>query len=112
LGMMSLGCVLQNIWLAAAELGIGAQILSATAGNGPECVLRELLGIPAHMNVAFAIRLGYPLARVDYLRVRRSISTFVHHNRYGRQESRERPPSVRVDSCGGEEMLANMEGRT
>ena len=82
LGIMSLGCVMQNMWLVAQSLEIGLQIMSTFASPEPEAALRELLGIPAHMKIAFACRLGYPLGDKPYLRVRREARAFAHRNRF------------------------------
>jgi nitroreductase len=84
LGMMSLGCVMLNMWLMAESQGIGMQILSAFAEHDAGNEMRRILEIPAHMKIAFACRLGY--LAVDpgpYLRVRREVSDFAHRNRYG-----------------------------
>jgi nitroreductase len=49
--------------------------------------LRRILGIPEHMKIAFACRLGYPAApSPDLPHVRRDIEDFVHHNQFGRKE--------------------------
>jgi nitroreductase len=84
LGIMSLGCVLENMWLAAEALGIGFQVLSVFAGEQVEAEVRRVLEIPADRRIAFAVRLGYPAAPPRRLpRVRRDLVTFVHRNRYG-----------------------------
>lgn len=83
LGIMSLGCVMQSMWLMSQAQGIGMQILSVFNSGEPEEALRRLLQIPAHMKIAFACRLGYPLERgPEYLRVRRNVREFIHHNRW------------------------------
>jgi nitroreductase len=88
LGTMSLGCVLQNMWLIATGLGISVQVLSAMSGGDTEAVLHQLLDIPGHMQIAFGCRLGYPRAPPPkYLRVRREVADFTHHNRYTRPGS-------------------------
>jgi nitroreductase len=84
LDLMSLGCVMQNMWLMSENLGISMQILTALGTSGVEDRVRSILGIPAHLNVAFAARLGYPIGdSKGYVRVRRRISDFTHRNRYG-----------------------------
>jgi nitroreductase len=84
LGFMSLGCAMQNMWLAAQSLGIGAQIMSVFGGEHVEKDLKALLAIPAHMKIAFAFRLGYSTAEgYGYVRVRRDAQDFAHHNRFG-----------------------------
>jgi nitroreductase len=85
LGNMSLGCVMQNAWLMAESLGISAQVLSAVSEIEIADRVRRLLDIPGHMNVAFAVRLGYRgIASESHLRVRRKIEDFTHRNRYAR----------------------------
>ncbi len=87
LDLMSLGCVMQNMWLMSENLGISMQILSALGSSGVEDRVRCVLGIPVHMRIAFAARLGYPInVSGSYLRVRRRISEFTHRNRYGARD--------------------------
>jgi nitroreductase len=85
LGMMSLGCVLENMWLVAQSLGIGFQVQSALAGERVERKLQDVLEIPEHLRIGFAVRLGYPKTSVEYLRVRREIDDFTHRNRFRRK---------------------------
>lgn len=83
LGIMSLGCVMQNMWLTAEALGIGMQIMSVFSAPDVEVELRRILSIPEHFDIAFACRLGYPSAEPGpYLRVRREIRSVAHHNRF------------------------------
>jgi len=83
LGFMSLGCVMQNLWLMAESLGISMQVLSSFGDNAVDSRIRRILAIPEHMKIAFAARLGYPDTRPErYLRVRRKIQDFAHRNRY------------------------------
>jgi nitroreductase len=87
LGLMSLGCVMQNLWLMAENLGISMQILSAFGANAVEDQVQRILAIPKHMKIAFAARLGYPVTVSEsYLRVRRKIQEFTHRNRYSVRE--------------------------
>jgi len=87
LGIVSLGCVMQNMWLVAEVLGIGMQIMSVFSADHVEDELREILSIPRHMNIAFACRLGYPsLEPGRYLRVRRQIRRFAHRNAFASPE--------------------------
>ncbi len=80
LGIVSLGCVMENIWLAAESLGIGMHIVSSLSSGGE---VKEVLGIPERLMIAFSCRLGYPeSAQPPYLRVRREIADFTHRNRY------------------------------
>jgi nitroreductase len=83
LGTLSLGCVMENMWLMAQELDIGFQIMSAFGGPVQKDV-KKILEIPDHMAVSFAVRLGYPAAQPGYLRVRRDSEAFTYHNAYGK----------------------------
>ncbi|HTP57313.1 MAG TPA: nitroreductase family protein [Spirochaetia bacterium] len=84
LGIMSIGCVMENMWLAAQSLGISFQIVSSTSAPESTREIRKLLGIPQELHIAFSARLGYPtVSRGRYLRVRRNIEDFAHRNRFG-----------------------------
>jgi nitroreductase len=87
LGLMSLGCVMQNLWLMTESLGISMQILSAFSVNTVENQVQRILAIPKHMKIAFAARLGYQVtAPESYMRVRRKLKDFTHRNRYSVRE--------------------------
>jgi nitroreductase len=87
LGLIGLGCVLENMWLGAEALGIGLQVLASLAGGDAEPALAKLLSIPDHMRVAFGCRLGYPLVTNSAgLRVRRDVGAFTHRNAYGHMD--------------------------
>ena len=83
LGTLSLGCVMENMWLMAQTLGVGFQIMSAFSGPVQNDV-KKILKIPGYMEVSFAVRLGYPAVQPDYLRVRRESESFTYHNVYGK----------------------------
>jgi nitroreductase len=84
LGIISLGCVMENIWLAASALGIGVRILSSFSDEPGVREVKNLLGIPAQLRVAYTVCLGYPASQTGkYLRVRRDTSSLAHHNKYG-----------------------------
>ena len=81
LGIISLGCLMENMWLEAEALGLGMQIVSALADAAK---LKEILAVPEDRRVAFSCRLGYPVQEPeDQLRVRRDVEDFTHFNRYG-----------------------------
>ncbi len=82
-GFIGLGCFMENIWLTAHSLGIGMQILSLSATVSVEKKLKQLLGIPYPLKIAYTIRLGYPSMPAKGLRVRRDIEDFTHYNQYG-----------------------------
>ena len=81
LGMLSLGCLMENMWLMAQELGVGFQIMSAFSGPVEKDVKR-ILKLPRYMAISFAVRLGYPTSERKYLRVRREVESFTHYNKY------------------------------
>jgi nitroreductase len=84
LGIMSLGCVMQNMWLMASSLGIALHILSSFSAGEVEGEVKRLLGIPEKLRVAFTARLGYPIETpAPTARVRRDVGDFSHRNRYG-----------------------------
>jgi nitroreductase len=84
LGIMSLGCVMENMWLMAHSLGIGFHVVSALSAEPVEKEVKSLLNIPENLKIAFASRLGYPLSTPPkYLRVRRDMEDFTHYNRFG-----------------------------
>jgi nitroreductase len=83
LGFISLGCVMENMWLMAEELGISFQIMSVFGGDEVESEVKKILDIPEYLKIAYAIRLGYPISKSSQLlRVRRDIAGFAHHNRF------------------------------
>jgi len=84
LGIISLGCVMENMWLMAQSLGISLRILSEFGEKPIEEEAKRILNIPEHMKIAYACRLGYPAhSPAKFLRVRRDVETFTQHNMYG-----------------------------
>jgi len=82
LGKISLGCVLQNMWLAAQAQGLSFHVLSALGTPSVARSVKRLLGIPARLQIPFGIRLGYSNVPVAGPRVRRDVTDFVHVNQY------------------------------
>ena len=82
LGMMSLGCVMENMWLAARAARLDVQIVSAFAGEDAEPGVKRVLGVPEPWRVAFAMRLGHALSQAPAERVRRHVEGFVGRNRF------------------------------
>jgi len=85
LGAISLGCMMENVWLMAETLGLGFHVVSALSAPAMEKEIRRMLRIPRHLRIAFSFRLGYPAADArahKYLRVRRDLKDFVHYNVY------------------------------
>lgn len=86
LGLISLGCVLQNVWLAAEALGLSFQVVSALGAPDIEPEVKRLLGVPTHLHVAYGARIGHPLGSpVPTLRVRRESDELVHYNGFPRR---------------------------
>jgi nitroreductase len=84
LGFISLGCVMENMWLMAHSLGISVHVLSVFAADAVEKEVKQILTIPEYMKVAFALRMGYPVSKPpEHLRVRRDLEMFTYHNRFG-----------------------------
>jgi nitroreductase len=75
---------MENMWLMAESLGIGFHIVSVFSAESVEEELQGILGIPSHMKIGFACRLGYPAAEPQtYTRVRRDLNKFVLQNHFG-----------------------------
>jgi nitroreductase len=99
LGIIGLGCVMENMWLMANSLGIAFHIMSEFGKEPVESQSKKILGIPKHMKIAYACRLGYPIPKREgasgrlqtqsepykSLRVRRELKAFTHHNRFGKK---------------------------
>lgn len=88
LGFISLGCVMENLWLTAESLGLGLQIISAFSSNmvgaSVEDEVRKILGFPKHLRIGFTCRIGYSLTKASrFPRVRRDVEDFCHHNAWG-----------------------------
>jgi nitroreductase len=82
LGIMSLGCILENLWLQANALGVSVHIVSSLAAGPAAEEIQSLLSIPDNWQVVITIRLGYTSTPFSYLRVRRDVEDFVHFNKY------------------------------
>jgi hypothetical protein len=56
--------------------------------DGPvEKQVKSVLHVAPHMKIAFACSLGHPLdPSASYVRVRRDLEDFVHHNQFGRKD--------------------------
>jgi nitroreductase len=87
-GFIGLGCLMENIWLTSQDLGISMQILSLSATVSVEKELKQILGIPNDLRIAYTIRLGYPAIHTESLRVRRDIEDFTHYNQYLRKKEK------------------------
>ncbi len=82
LGHLSLGCMIENMWLTAQSLGMDFHIVSEIAVPTIEKEVKNLLAIPQNFRIALSIRLGYAVSRPRYVRVRRDIEDIICHNRF------------------------------
>jgi nitroreductase len=87
LGLMGLGCVMENMWLMSESEGLGMQVLTVFRDGLVEKEVQRVLHVPPLMKIAFACSLGYPARPADpYLRVRRELEDFVHHNQFDHKD--------------------------
>jgi nitroreductase len=87
LGLMGLGCVMENMWLMSESEGLGMHVLTVFRDGAVERQVQNELQIPRPMKIAFACSLGYPASPAEpYLRVRRELEDFVHHNQFGHKD--------------------------
>jgi len=84
LGVMSLGFMLENVWLMAEAQGIGLHVVSAFGNEPLSGKVKKLLGIPSGLELTLGIRLGYPVSEDNRPHVRRDVEGFVSYNRYKR----------------------------
>jgi nitroreductase/SAM-dependent methyltransferase len=61
-GVMSAGMALENIFLKAADLGLGT---CAMSGFGNDMAIREILSIPGHLEILLLVAVGYPDLSVE-----------------------------------------------
>jgi len=83
-GIISIGAIMQNIWLAANNLGISAQLVSGQLMN-PDSVkkLNSILQVPDGYKIMLTFRLGYETKFGRYgTKIRRELSDFVHINTF------------------------------
>ena len=85
LGIVSLGCVMENMWLMANSIGIDFHIVSSLSIGSVKRAIKKLLHIPDRLVIAYSFRLGYAVDRRAHLRVRRDVKDFVHHNGYSKK---------------------------
>ena len=83
LGAISLGCMIENMWLMATALGIDFHIISSLANEPIVDGVKQILGIPKELAVALSIRLGHAADEHQGLRVRRELADFVSLDTYG-----------------------------
>jgi len=85
MALTSAGAAMQNLRLAATELGVAVHEQSPLY-DLPETreALSTLLGIPAHCHIVGGMRLGYPTnpVRSSLTHIRRPIDSVMHRNHY------------------------------
>lgn len=85
MALTSTGAAMQNLRLAAHDLGIAVHEQSPLY-DLPETrkAISELLGIPGHCNIVGGMRLGYPTdpVRSSLTHVRRPVTAVMHRNGY------------------------------
>lgn len=67
LGIISLGCVHENMWLAATSPHLGFQVMSSLSGGKAEKEMKHLLSIPERITIGISFRLGYSKTSSKYL---------------------------------------------
>ena len=82
LGVMSLGFMLENVWLMAAAQGVVLHVVSAFGNEPVSGKVKKLLNIPPALSITLGIRLGYPAGNDHRPRVRRDVEDFVSFNHY------------------------------
>jgi len=82
LGVMSLGFMLENIWLMSTLHGVSIHIMSLFGNEPVKSEVKKMLNIPPSLDIALGCRLGYSSDDERMLRVRRDIKDFVSFNKY------------------------------
>lgn len=89
--------------LAATTLGLGAQWVSAVRNHFARCMTRDLLGIPAELQIYEMMAVGYPAAEPKTRPVRDRVE-MVHQEHYDRSK-------FRTDADIKEFIIALRQGR-
>lgn len=95
---LSIGAVVENMFLATTALDLGTAWISIRDGSERE--LRELLGIPSDMEVHVVMPLGHPGVE-DKQRFRREQSEVVHQDRY--DTSKRVPDAILAEAVSAKE---------
>lgn len=81
--IMSLGFMLENVWLMANAQGIGVRIVSSVAAEPAASEIKKIISIPEALNIAIGCCLGYPSGDItDGIRVHRDVEDFTFFNHY------------------------------
>ena len=73
LDFISLGCVMENMWLMAQSLGMSVHVVSVLGGDAVEKEVKQILNISDYMRIAFALRVGHSVLRPTEHSARASI---------------------------------------
>lgn len=84
LGMMGLGCMLENMWLVAQVLHLDLQVLSSLAQGSVASEVERVLGIPPPWQIAYGLRIGHAVVPVSAPRIRRDVQRFVHRDHFAK----------------------------
>ncbi|HET9990862.1 MAG TPA: nitroreductase family protein [Kofleriaceae bacterium] len=84
LGMIGLGCILENMWLIAQALHLDLQVVSSFATPEVEPEVERVLAIPPPWRIAYALRIGHANAPVMAPHIRRDAPRFVHHDHFAK----------------------------
>ncbi|MEP6860367.1 MAG: nitroreductase family protein [Deltaproteobacteria bacterium] len=84
LGMMGLGCMLENMWLIAQALHLDFQVVSSFAAPEIERDVEHVLAITAPWRIAYALRIGHAIAPQITPRIRRDVVRFVHRDHFAK----------------------------
>ena len=82
LGIMSLGFMIENMWLMATAQGLSFHVMTAFGNEPLASEVKKRLNIPSSLSIVLGCRLGYSSAGRDMLRVRRDLDDFVSYNQY------------------------------
>ena len=89
IGLISLGFLLENMWLMATAQSIEFSIISILGEPHAAKEIAAILGIPEHLSIMFGVRLGRTATTLDPgPRMRRNIDDFSHLDRYGEKGPR------------------------
>ncbi|MHA1784986.1 MAG: nitroreductase family protein [Candidatus Helarchaeota archaeon] len=83
-GLLSIGAIMQNIWLAANDFEISAQLISGqTMAIDAKRKIYDILNIPKKLKLLVLFRLGYEKQfGKNGTPYRRKLEDFVHFNKY------------------------------
>jgi nitroreductase len=84
LGMMGLGCMLENMWLVAQVLHLDFQVLSTFAAADVAPAVEAVLGIHRPWRIAYALRIGHAPSQAASQRIRRNADGFVHRDHFAK----------------------------